>query len=115
MRTLQLSLFILFSAQYMFLTIVCRVQVALVLRNGNHVVGLEYTLGICLFTQAVLLWSSIRVLATYLHTPQYHVVFDNDFTTVPFMEKGERPPNWVDLFSQNAQPSTYDESVDLAL
>lgn len=47
-------------------------------------------------------------------SPQYHVVFDDDFTTVPFMEKGERPPNWVDLCRQNAESST-DESVDLAL
>jgi len=46
-------------------------------------------------------------------SPQYHVMFDDDFTTVPFMEKGERPPNWEDLCRRNAESST-DESVDLA-
>jgi len=46
--------------------------------------------------------------------PQYHVVFDDDFTTVPYMEKGERPPNWDGLCRLNAESST-DESVDLAL
>jgi hypothetical protein len=29
--------------------------------------------------------------------PQYHVVFDNDFTTVPFMEAGTIPLHWSDL------------------
>ena len=27
-------------------------------------------------------------------SPQYHVMFDNDFTTVPYMEAGTLPPNW---------------------
>jgi hypothetical protein len=27
-------------------------------------------------------------------SPQYHVVFDDDFTTVPDMEAGTIPPNW---------------------
>ncbi len=31
-------------------------------------------------------------------SPQYHVVFDYDFTTVPYMEQGEVPPNWEDLY-----------------
>ena len=29
--------------------------------------------------------------------PQYHVVFDDDFTTVPYMEAGTLPPNWQEL------------------
>ena len=47
-------------------------------------------------------------------SPQYHVVFDDDFTTVPFMERGEVPPNWDDLCRLSAESAT-DESVDLAL
>ena len=30
-------------------------------------------------------------------SPQYHVVFDNNFTTVPYMEAGTLPPNWQEL------------------
>jgi hypothetical protein len=30
-------------------------------------------------------------------SPQYHVVIDNDFTTVPYMEAGAIPPHWSDL------------------
>ena len=30
-------------------------------------------------------------------SPQYHVVFDNDFSTVPFMVAGTAPPHWGDL------------------
>jgi len=29
--------------------------------------------------------------------PQFHVVFDDHFTTVPFMEKNEVPPHWSKL------------------
>ena len=47
-------------------------------------------------------------------SPQYHVVFDDDFTTVPYMERGELPPNWADLCQHSYESST-DESVDLAL
>jgi hypothetical protein len=28
-------------------------------------------------------------------SPQFHVVFDGDFTTVPYMEAGTISPNWV--------------------
>jgi len=30
-------------------------------------------------------------------SPQFHVVFDDHFTTVPFMEKNEVPPHWSKL------------------
>ena len=30
-------------------------------------------------------------------SPQYHVVFEDDFATVPYMEAGTFPPNWPDL------------------
>ena len=47
-------------------------------------------------------------------SPQYHVVFDDNFSTVPYMERGEVPPNWDDLCRLSAE-SAIDESVDLAL
>ena len=46
-------------------------------------------------------------------SPQYHVVFDPDFTTVPFMERGEEPTNWADL-CQHSSESYIDEAVNLA-
>ena len=33
-------------------------------------------------------------------SPQYHVVFDDDYTIVPYMEAGTLPPNWEDLVEQ---------------
>ncbi len=47
-------------------------------------------------------------------SPQHHVIFDDDFTTVPYMERSEVPPNWKEL-SRLSTKSTTDESVDLAL
>jgi hypothetical protein len=47
-------------------------------------------------------------------SPQYHVIFDDDFSTVPYMERGEVPPNWDDLCRLSAESAT-DESIDLAL
>jgi len=46
-------------------------------------------------------------------SPQYHIVFDDDFSNVPYMERGEVPPNWDDLCCLSAESAT-DESVDLA-
>ncbi len=36
-------------------------------------------------------------------SPQYHVVFDNDFTLVPYMEAGTIPPHWSDLLHSSSQ------------
>jgi len=47
-------------------------------------------------------------------SPQYHIVFDDGFSTVPYMERGEVPPNWDDLCHLSAESAT-DESIDLAL
>jgi hypothetical protein len=35
-------------------------------------------------------------------SPQYHVVFDNDFTRVPYMEAGTIPPHWSDLLHSSS-------------
>ncbi len=47
-------------------------------------------------------------------SPQYHVIFDDDFTTVPYMEQGKNPPNWEELSCLSTKSAT-DESMDLAL
>ena len=36
-------------------------------------------------------------LTTGLWSPQFHVVFDDYFSTVPYMNAGTTPPNWADL------------------
>jgi hypothetical protein len=46
-------------------------------------------------------------------SPQFHVVFDDEFATVPFMRNGEVPPNWSDLVRHSATLAT-DEDFDLA-
>merc|ERR1712155_326706 len=30
-------------------------------------------------------------------SPQYHVIFDDDFTTMPYMVAGTIPPKWTDI------------------
>jgi hypothetical protein len=40
---------------------------------------------------------------TGLISPQFHVVFDDEFTTVPYMERGEVPPHWHELFKQSRE------------
>ena len=39
-------------------------------------------------------------------SPQYHVVFDDDFSTVPYMEAGTIPPNWEDLVTYSTEKAT---------
>ena len=46
-------------------------------------------------------------------SPQYHVVFDDNFTTVPFMNGCQVPPNWADLV-QNSRELVTDEQYNLA-
>ena len=35
--------------------------------------------------------------ATGHFSTNFHVVFDDEFSTVPFMREGKIPPNWTDL------------------
>ena len=42
--------------------------------------------------------------------PQYHVVFDESFTTVPYMNEHQVPPNWSDLVT-NSRELVTDERV----
>jgi len=46
-------------------------------------------------------------------SPQYHVIFDDEFTTVPYMRSGEVPPHWSELVAKSAELAT-DEDFDLA-
>eukprot|EP00984_Skeletonema_dohrnii_P006299 scaffold2255_cov139-Skeletonema_dohrnii-CCMP3373.AAC.2 len=43
---------------------------------------------------------------TGLVSPQYHVVFDDDFTTVPHLRKGTVPPDWAKLVASSRERST---------
>jgi hypothetical protein len=46
-------------------------------------------------------------------SPQFHVVFDDTFSTISYMEKCEVPPNWADLVDKSTEKVT-DEDYDLA-
>ena len=46
-------------------------------------------------------------------SPQYHVIFDEQFTTVEYLRNGETPPNWRELFTHCSEQST-EEDYDLA-
>ncbi len=49
---------------------------------------------------------------TGLVSPQFHVVFDDDFTTVPHLRKGTVPHNWAKLVQFSSEKST-ETFVDL--
>ncbi len=38
-------------------------------------------------------------------SPQYNIVSDNDFTTVPYIEAGTIPPHWSDLLQSSSEAS----------
>ena len=42
-------------------------------------------------------------LATGLVSPQYHVVFDDKFSTVPYLQSSTPPPNWISLLENNSE------------
>ena len=52
-------------------------------------------------------------LITGLVLPQFHVVFDDFFSTVPYMNAGTTPPNWSDLVMHSSKLST-DKAFELA-
>jgi hypothetical protein len=45
--------------------------------------------------------------------PQYHVIFDDTFSTVPYMDEGTVPPHWEDLLKHSSKKAT-DEEFSLA-
>jgi hypothetical protein len=46
-------------------------------------------------------------------SPQFHMVLDDLFSTVSYMEKREVPPNWADLV-ENSQEKVMEEDHNLA-
>ncbi len=46
-------------------------------------------------------------------SPQYHVIFDDDFSAVPYMEAGTIPPHWSDLL-QSSSESASKQAFNLA-
>ena len=50
---------------------------------------------------------------TGLVSPQFHVVFDDDFTTVPHLRKGTMPPNWAQLVEGSREKVT-EEFYDIS-
>eukprot|EP00957_Ditylum_brightwellii_P149271 11368288-Ditylum_brightwellii.AAC.1 len=39
-------------------------------------------------------------------SPQYHVVFDDKFTTVPYRQSNEEQPNWATIVAEHSTKST---------
>ena len=46
-------------------------------------------------------------------SPQFHLVYDDEFSTVPFMTEGTIPPHWEQLVEKSCELAT-DEDFDLA-
>ena len=46
-------------------------------------------------------------------SPQYHLVFDDEFSTIPFMRDGAVPPHWSELVKHSAELVT-DEAFNIA-
>ena len=46
-----------------------------------------------------------------LVSPQFHVVFDDEFPTVDYMERGEVPPHWPELFIQSCELLTDEQTL----
>jgi hypothetical protein len=42
-------------------------------------------------------------------SPQFHIVFDDDFTTVQYLQTTTVPPHWADLVHSLATIQTYTE------
>jgi hypothetical protein len=42
-------------------------------------------------------------------SPQFHVVFDGDFTTVPYLRSTTVPPHWAELVHSSATIEMYTE------
>eukprot|EP00957_Ditylum_brightwellii_P144159 10983950-Ditylum_brightwellii.AAC.1 len=45
--------------------------------------------------------------------PQYHIVFDDEFSTVPYLQSSETPPNWTELVTKHTKKAT-DQAFNLA-
>lgn len=43
-------------------------------------------------------------------SPQYHIVFDDEFTTAPYLQLEESPPNWIKLVNNHSKMVTEENS-----
>ena len=50
--------------------------------------------------------SLVLNLQSGMVSPQFHVVYDDEFTTVPYLSSAEPPPNWVNLCEHAIEHST---------
>ena len=46
-------------------------------------------------------------------SPQYHVVFDKEFSTIPYLKSREEPPNWLTLVKDSSEHAT-EEQVNIS-
>ena len=57
--------------------------------------------------------SLVLNLKTGMVSPQFHVIYDDEFTTVPYLSSAEPPPNWIHL-CQHAVEHCSNEQEDLS-
>ena len=50
-------------------------------------------------------------LRTGLVSPQYHLVFDDEFSTVPYLSSTTEPPNWLTLLQHSCEKTTIDKAL----
>jgi hypothetical protein len=60
----------------------------------------EWRSNICVYLRHSLFHT--RSVALVNNPPTGHVVFDDDFTTIPYMETGTIPPHWSDLLQSSS-------------
>eukprot|EP00957_Ditylum_brightwellii_P172067 13099401-Ditylum_brightwellii.AAC.1 len=46
-------------------------------------------------------------------SPQYHIVFDDEFSTVPYLQSQETPYDWADFDAKHTEKAT-DQAFNLA-
>ena len=44
-------------------------------------------------------------------SPQFHLIFDDEFTTVPYINAEEAPPNWSALVEHNSEHTDYEQGT----
>ena len=87
------------SVQFMFLTQNFK-GVMVDYQNGNLALGLAYLES---FPQHASNVALVLNLKTGLVSPQFHVVFDNKFSTVEYLNKSKEPPNWQNLVEHHSE------------
>jgi hypothetical protein len=89
-------------------TIVCN-QEQEKFQNGNLDLGWVYTLDILLLTSNVSNVGLILNPRTGHVSPQFHVVYDDDFTMVPYLCTAAVPPHWAEFVEASSHFEVYTE------